>query len=117
MDLFKLVKVFLADPANLAVLLYAIAALFLMVALVFVLTGRRKKIIAKHRSVVMERNNGVVITGNVRGHVETSVNAPNIEPAPKASPTVYWLNVLATMSAIASAVFTALAYLLPKGTP
>jgi hypothetical protein len=126
MDVVKLITDYLADPAHRAVVLYTLAVVFVAMALVFVLIGRRKKVVAMHRSVVMEDNNGIVITGDVRGGITSSVTTPRITssvttprtgPAPKTPPALYWLNVLAAMSAIASAVFAAVAYLYPTGSP
>lgn len=117
MDVVKLITDYLADPAHRVVVLYALAVVFVAMALVFVLIGRRKKSVAKHRSVVLEDNNGIVITGDVRGGITSSVTTPSTGPAPKTPPALYWLNVLAAMSAIASAVFAAVAYLYPTGSP
>jgi hypothetical protein len=94
-----------------------LAGVFLLLAVIFGVVGRRKKIVAKNHAVVMERNNGVVIAGDVGGNVNASVGAPGAAPAPKDSRTLRLLNVLAAFSAILSAVLAALAYFYPLGEP
>jgi hypothetical protein len=117
-DTLQFIKSVLTDPANRAVILYSLAATFLLIALIFALAGHRKKIIAKNHSVVIEGNSsGPVITGEVGGDVDASVSTPRNRSAAKEPSSMGLLPLLAALSGIVSAIFAALAYFLPPVGP